>query len=502
MELTPSTGGFYVAMTFGQVGRGLVFSDGTPSGSPLVADLAADTSLSTTRDTKLIPPSLSYGCAMRVHGEPVTRVRQRVRFTRSSRRCCAPLSVSTRAAATVRLMIAKLVIVTLGVGMVTLLFALVTHACVVRTRRRLRFAPGEFPISVLKPLKGVGEGLYENLVSFALQDHPCFELVLGCEDGADPALAVARRLAVDFPEVAITVVAGCRSIGLNPKVNNLRALAERARFEHLLVSDADVRVGPEYLRALAAEMASPGVGLVSNVIAGTGEQSLGSALESLHLNTFVARSVCGADVLAGHPCVIGKSMLFRRGDLESLGGFAVVKDVLAEDYVLGRLFRDAGHRVALCPYVVTTRNPSRSVRDFVSRHVRWGQMRRHLAPRLYWGEPLMLPAVWLLAALGGLRFVSPLAVPWARSAATAAGIALVTQVVSDAVLVRQLRGSRLPWKDLVLVPLRDVVALGIWLVAALRLTVSWRGNHFVIGPGSVLSPDETRAAGERVPARS
>ena len=390
-------------------------------------------------------------------------------------------------------MIAHLVIVLFAVGLLSLVIELVTHTAVSSVRRRTPSGRARFPISVLKPLKGDSRELFDNLASFARQDYPAFELVLGCEDASDPALATAHRLKAAFPEVPITVVAGGRPIGQNPKVNNLKQLSRAARHEHWLISDADVRVGPGYLRAIAAEMADPEVGLVSSVIAGVAESTLGASLDNLHLNTVITRSVCGADVLAAHACVIGKSMLFRRADFERLGGWAVAKDVLAEDYVLGRAFQAAGHRVALSPYVIHSVNPDRTVRDFAARHVRWGQMRRHLAPRLYVGEPLLLPSVWFLAALALERLARYMPGGVASAVVWSSVLGLVLHVASDAVLVFRLRGRLLAAKDWVLVPLRDVIIFGVWLVALFRSTVSWRGNTFAIGAGSVLRPVHVRA---------
>ena len=364
----------------------------------------------------------------------------------------------------------------------------VSHVCVhLRLRGRHEPRGGPVPgVSVLKPLKGVDDGLEANLRSLAEQAYAGrFELILGAADVDDPALDVALRVRRAFPEVNIKLVAGREGEGLNPKVRLLDVLSEVAVHDLLLVSDSNVRVAPTYLRDLVAEMQEPtdGVGLVSSVLAGDGERTVAAGLENLHLNSFVAGAVCGAEVLANHPCVVGKSMLLRRSDLEALGGWDLVRNVLGEDYVLGVAFMRAGHRVALSPHVVRTINTGWGLSRFVSRHLRWGQLRRWISPTAYCFEPLLNPIPPALAIVAMEL--------WTGESGLLASLcmaAVLWKLVSDALLSHRLRGRWPDLLDLLLVPAKDTLVAALWGLAWVKRDVNWRGNRVRIGPGSRLRP--------------
>jgi ceramide glucosyltransferase len=332
-------------------------------------------------------------------------------------------------------------------------------------------------ISVLKPLCGLDEGLYENLLSFVQQRYPEFELLLGVADPRDPALAVVQSLRRDYPDAPVRVIVhGEHDLMANPKVISLVHMARAARHEYLLVSDSNVRAAPDYLAAIAAEMRDPKVGLVSNLIVGSGEDSIGAQCENLHLNTFVLGGVCMAD-LAERPCVVGKSMLMRRAELTRLGGFDAMRHVLAEDFLLGQRYHEAGFRVVLSQHAIATYNRKLPVRRFLARHLRWAQLRRSCALGPFLSEALLYASPWLIA-------------PWLTTETDErwlpCTLALLARVTSDGLMAKSVTGRWPSATALVLVPVKDTLLMGIWTIALFYRSVAWRGHVLRIGPGSRL----------------
>lgn len=349
-------------------------------------------------------------------------------------------------------------------------------------RCREDFAP---PISILKPLKGVDDRLLDNLASFCRQDYPKYEILFCLQSPSDPALRVVNKIRELFPAREISVVIGDFRAGLNPKVNNMIPGYQRARYPFVLVSDSNVSVGSEYLREAIAHFRDPAVGLVNHLVRGVGGRSSGAKLDNGHLNTFILGSICLLDRLFGLPCVVGKSMLMRKRDLDALGGLHAAKDFLAEDYTLGKLFRKAGLRVVISGNSVDAVNVYRGVGQFLSRHARWNRMRLSIAGPAYLLELLTNPVFLLLPLLawsggdGGSLYV--------------AGFVAIGKAGLDAAMHAIVRAP-VRLREITLGPIRDLLAAGIWFSAFFSRNVEWRGRTFRISRGSRLVPADAEAA--------
>lgn len=343
---------------------------------------------------------------------------------------------------------------------------------VLKKRRSLR--PITPPISILKPLKGHDDALLENLISFAEQNYPEFEIIAGATDPDDPALEAARTLKRLYPNVKI--VLGAPPLGRNPKVTNLASLAARAKYDLILISDSNVRAGKNYLQALAAEMSDPKVGLVTNLVVAAGEKTLAARFDNHHLNTWITAAISGARLYGQHACVLGKAMLFRKSDLEKIGGWRAIRHVLGEDYVLGAKFAEAGYDVALSPYLIETVNEDTPFERFINRHLRWSQIRRRIWLSAYFLELLLNPTPWLLGLL----------VTAEGSNATCAVAGLALKIAADSMLIARLRGRGIEAIDLLWIPIKDCLILVLWAIGLIKTGVSWRGTSLVIGPGSRL----------------
>ncbi len=346
------------------------------------------------------------------------------------------------------------------------------------TRRRGTLMASPAPVSVLKPLCGCDADLEENLVTFFTQDHPDFELVFGVTDPDDPAVVVVRTLMDRYPLVQARLVVHRGSRALNPKVDNLLGMLPSARHDLILVSDSNVRAPRHYVREVATLHEREGAGLVTNLFAGEGEDTLGAALENVQLSGFVAAGVA-LPTLVGDPILVGKSALFSRRALEDLGGLARFADVLAEDFVMGKTFAHAGQKLVVAPSVLANVTRTMSVRQMLARQLRWTMFRFRLRPAIAALEPLtsplaLVPFAWLV--------LGPWSLAWA-----AALIAL--RDVGGWLALRGIRRAHLP---LLLGPLRELLVLGVWAVAPFKRHVSWRGKRFLLGAGTLLYLDRAR----------
>jgi ceramide glucosyltransferase len=348
---------------------------------------------------------------------------------------------------------------------------------------RPRRAPGKLEgISVLKPLCGVDDGLERNLEVFAALDHPRYEVLLGVRSRSDAAWPVAAAAAARWPG-RFRVVLQRGEPGLNPKVNQLASLARAARHDVLVVSDSNVRVPPAYLRDIAGHLESEDVGLVTHPIAGVGERSLGALFDNLQVTSAMSGGMVAAKRLAGRDIVIGKSMAMRRRDVEALGGFESVKDVLAEDYVLGvRVSAELGKRVVVAALPVENVNQDRCVRDFLGRYARWCVMQRRIAgPAAYGALGLLNPVAFALAGAFLARDGAALLLLAAVCAAKA---------VLDGACGRALRERGFGWRKLALVPVKDLLFACAWVRGFTQSTVDWRGNRLRVLEGSRLERPE------------
>jgi ceramide glucosyltransferase len=335
------------------------------------------------------------------------------------------------------------------------------------------------PVSILKPLKGTDPDIYEIFRSHCLQDYPGYEIIFGVSDPDDPAAASVLQLQREFPERSIRLVVCRDRLGANVKVSNLEQMLSAARYQHLLVNDSDIRVEPDYLRRILAPLTDERVGMVTCLYRGVPARTLGSRLESLGISTdFCAGVLVARQLEGGLRFGLGSTLAFRRPDLERIGGFKSIVDFLADDYELGRRIAGLGLQVMLSDVVVETHLPAYDLGGFLSHQLRWARGVRDSRAGGYIGLVFTYGLMWGLFALiaGGAAPWS-----WAVLGVTVLLRLAVALTVGSAVLEgRRLLGS------LWLLPVRDLVAVVVWVASFASHTVTWRGDRFELRKGRLI----------------
>jgi ceramide glucosyltransferase len=356
-----------------------------------------------------------------------------------------------------------------------------------RFRTRPRGSPGysfsKWPaVTILKPVRGLEKNQEHNLRSACLQDYPEFQVVFSVQDPGDPALPLLKKIEQAFGSERVSVVIGNRQAGPNGKINNLLGALPFAQHDTLVISDSDVCLEPDYLKAIIAPLADPSVACVCTLYKATRADRWYEKMELLTLNADFIPSVIFASVTGASKFCLGSSVALRRSSLNDVGGLESLADYLAEDYEMGRRLWASGKRVAVVPYFVETVVDLKNFSRWWDHQVCWDQKTRAARPAGLFATLLIrsVPFALLFAASrlgdgGGLMVL---------------GGAIGLRLATAAVILRWGLQDREGLRSLALLPFRDLTALLSWLLAFTKKTVSWRGSDLILAYDGRLSSRE------------
>jgi ceramide glucosyltransferase len=377
-------------------------------------------------------------------------------------------------------------VLTVG-GMGYFVAAMVAARAFLATRRPPLpvFVPG---VSVLKSLKGLDPGMIEAFRSHCHQSYSgAYELLFGVSSLSDPAVRAVEQLKQEFPSHSIQLFECPARLGTNGKVSVLAQLVPHARYDFLLINDSDISVSSRYLERVMAQFAPlpdlPGkpqkqTGLVSALYRGRAHATLPSRFEALGIATdFQAGVLLSKMIEGGLHYGLGSTLAVSREALNRIGGLAPLADHLADDYELGARVDQAGYRVALSTEAVETAIPAYGWRGFIDHQLRWARTVRDARPWGYLGLIFTHGLAWALLNVlaSGL---SPLSL-WLLGLSFFLRLALAMTVGAEVL------GDHQVLPSLWLLPLRDLVAMGIWSAGFAGNTVVWRGEQFELKGGKL-----------------
>ncbi|KAF9088732.1 hypothetical protein BGX23_007138 [Mortierella sp. AD031] len=347
-------------------------------------------------------------------------------------------------------------------------------------------------VTIIRPLRGIDCNMYENLASSFCQDYPLFEIVFSVAQPSDPAIAVVKDLMKQYPKVDARLIIGEKNVGINPKINNMIQSYETAKYDIVWVLDSNVYVDPGCMGRSVDKMMKPGVGLVHHLPFGVRPQTLGSELELMFLDTVHAKMYLFINWTGLASCVVGKSNLYRRSDLDKVGGMAAFGKYMAEDNLVATAIFNMGYKHEMTSDLAYQSLGSMTPSDYFLRRARWTRIRKYTVTAATVVEPFIEMIGCGLVASYGFNLL------WNIHALNFLAFHVVIWFLVDLSMYQALSGEKMDNLRGFLMAwcLRELAALPLFAYAVAGSTVDWRDQTFVL-----LSDGTVRAIAPPVSAK-
>jgi ceramide glucosyltransferase len=354
------------------------------------------------------------------------------------------------------------------------------RAALAQLKARPGFTP---PLSLLKPLHGAEPGLETYLETFFEQDYPEYEILFCARSAEDAGLEAARRVARRYPLIPVKFLwTGGEPDYINAKVASLEKMEAAAIYDLLVISDSDVQVKPDYLRAVALPFALSHVGGMCCPYRGVAiEGGLWARLEAVGMSVEMTAGVLAARATEGMKFVLGPTMAFRRNVIRRMGGFRVTADYCADDFVLGNETFKLGQTVVLSHHAIDHMVINSKFWLSMKHQVRWMRSTRFSRPIGHLGTALTFSVPFGLLGWGAAAWLGH---PWWGLGLM--GWSVATRLALAAAVGRLVVGDRSWFGLLVLYPIRDLLGFVFWAASYWSGKVLWRGRVYELLPGGKM----------------
>lgn len=217
-------------------------------------------------------------------------------------------------------------------------------------------------VSVIVPARNEARRVLEKSISSMLaQNYPNFELIVLNDRSTDATGEILEKLKTRHPEAAFRIIDGVEpAAGWLGKPHALeQAFRQTTRGEWILTTDADIIFAPETLSTVVARAEA----LPADALTLLPRQTFGSFWERLFMPVFGWFNLLKMplhrvnDPRRPESMGVGNFFMIRRSLLTEIGGFACVRNEVAEDLKLAAIIKSRGSvlRIESAPELLETR---------------------------------------------------------------------------------------------------------------------------------------------------
>ena len=234
--------------------------------------------------------------------------------------------------------------------LISLLLIVIWNIVILRRTNITSLHESELPfVSVLVPLRNEESNAEDCLRSLLSQEYPNYELIVLNDNSEDKTPEILEKLKKEYPSL-ILLQGKTLPEGWTGKTYACKQLADRAKGEWLLFTDADTRHYPNSIKLAIETAVSKEADLLTlfpKTIMKTFSEKMVMPMLFFTVFTLLPLYFVGRKGYTRFSMGMGPYMLFKRQAYDIIGGHGKVKHALVEDVWLARKIKEKGMRLII-----------------------------------------------------------------------------------------------------------------------------------------------------------